>query len=243
VKPSTFALAGHEIHAWRVDLSSASSRRVKGLRHILAEDERRRADGFCFEEDRERFVVARGVLRSLLGSYLDLEPGRLNFRYGSHGKPALAEGTGGDTLRFNVSHSRGLALFALTRNREVGIDVEYVRSDLELEEIAGRYFSPQEAAALRSLPTDARTEAFFACWTRKEAYLKARGEGLSIALDGFSVSLVPGEPAVVLNTQEGPSEAARWALRELRPGPGYVAALAAEGHGWRLVCRHWPEEE
>lgn len=171
-----------------------------------------------------------------------MEPGRLNFCYGSHGKPALAEGSGEDALRFNVSHSHGLALFALTRDREVGVDLEYVRSDLELEEIAARFFSPQEAATLRSLPAEMRTEAFFAGWTRKEAYIKARGEGLSLALDGFSVSLVPGEPAMLLNTRGDPSEAARWTLRELKSGPGYAAALAAKGHGWRLVCRHWPEE-
>lgn len=241
--PSTFALAGDEVHVWRVNLSSTSSRRVEDLRGILAEDEHRRANGFCFEEDRERFVAGRGVLRILLGRYLDLEPDRLSFCYGSHGKPALAEGSGGGTLRFNVSHSRGLALFALARGREVGIDVEYIRFDLEREEIAARCFSPQEAATLRSIPAGMRTEAFFAGWTRKEAYMKARGEGLSLALNGFSVSLVPGEPAMLLNAREDPSEAARWTLRELKPGPGYAAALAAEGPGWRLVCRDWPEEE
>lgn len=219
-----------------------SSQRVESLRRILTEDERRRADGFCFEEDRERFIAARGILRILLGRYLNLEPGRLNFCYGSHGKPALAEKSGEDTLSFNVSHSHRLALFALARGREVGVDVEYVRSDLELAEIAARFFSPQEAATLRSLPAEMRMEAFFACWTRKEAYIKARSEGLSLALDGFSVSLVPGEPAMLLNTREDPSEAARWTLRELKPGPGYAAALAAKGHGWRLVCRHWPEK-
>lgn len=238
-----FTLATDEVHVWRVDLSSMSSRRIQSLRNTLAEDERRRADGFCFEEDRERFIVARGMLRVLLSRYLDLDSDRLNFRYNSHGKPALAERSGGDTLRFNVSHSGGLALVALACGREVGIDIEYVRSGIELEEIAARYFSPQEAATLRSLPANIRTEAFFAGWTRKEAYIKARGDGLSLALDGFSVSLAPGEPAILLNAREDPSEAARWTLRELKPGPGYAAALAAEGHDWRLVCRHWPEEE
>lgn len=218
--------------------------RVQGMRHILAEDERRRADEFCFEKDRERFVLTRGVLRILLGRYLNLEPRQLNFCYGLHGKPALAERFDGDALRFNVSHSHGLALMALTHNREVGIDVEYVRSDLELDEIASRYFSPQEAATLRSLSIDVRTEAFFAGWTRKEAYIKAKGEGLSLALDKFSVSLAPGEPAVLLSVGENQSpEVACWNLQSLSPGPGYAAAVATEGHVRRLVFRHWPQDD
>ena len=144
-------------------------------------------------------------------------------------------------IRFNLSHSHGVALYAVTRGREVGIDLEYIRSDLEVEQIAERFFSRREIATLRALPIDLRTDAFFLCWTRKETYLKARGEGLSLPLDQFDVSLIPGEPAALLSTHRGSHEALRWSLQELTPAPGYVAALGVEGHGWDLACRQWPD--
>jgi 4'-phosphopantetheinyl transferase len=140
-----------------------------------------------------------------------------------------------------VTHSHGVALYAVTRGREVGIDLERIRSDLAVTEIAGRFFSRQEVAMLRALPTEEQREAFFRCWTRKEACLKARGEGLSLPLDQVDVSLAPGEPDAVPGTERNPSEASRWSLQELIPAPGYAAALAVEGHGWRLACWQWPE--
>jgi 4'-phosphopantetheinyl transferase len=123
----------------------------------------------------------------------------------------------------------------------VGIDLEYIRSDLAVEQIAERFFSRREIATLRALPIDLRTYAFFLCWTRKEAYIKARGEGLSLPLDQFDVSLIPGEPAALLNTQRDLYEVSRWSLQELTPAPGYAAALAVEGHGWHLACWQWPD--
>jgi 4'-phosphopantetheinyl transferase len=132
-----------------------------------------------------------------------------------------------------------VALYAVTRAREVGIDVELIRSDLKIEQIAERFFSHHEIATLRALPTELRQSAFFRCWTRKEAYIKATGKGLSLPLDQFEVSLTPGEPAALLSTQPDPNEAQRWSLRELTPAPGYAAALAVEGHGWCLACWDW----
>jgi 4'-phosphopantetheinyl transferase len=123
----------------------------------------------------------------------------------------------------------------------VGIDIERIRSDLEVGEIADRFFSRREVAMLQTLPTEEQRQAFFRCWTRKEAYIKARGEGLSLPLDEFDVSLAPGEPAAILGTRPDSSEASRWSLQELAPAPGYVAALAVEGHGWRLACWQWPD--
>jgi 4'-phosphopantetheinyl transferase len=123
----------------------------------------------------------------------------------------------------------------------VGIDLERIRFDLAVAEIAERFFSRREVAMLRTLPTELQRQAFFRCWTRKEAYIKARGEGLSLLLDQFDVSLAPGEPAAILGTQRDPSEASRWSLQKLTPAPGYVAALAVEGHGWRLTCWQWPD--
>ena len=238
--PETLILGSDEIHVWRVTLDQTTSQ-IESFRHTLAADEQAKAERFYFRRDREHFIVARGVLRALLGFYLNKAPGCLSFRYSSHGKPALAWESGGDPVRFNLSHSHGVALYAVTRGREVGIDLEYIRSDLAVEQIAERFFSRREIAMLRALPIDLRTYAFFLCWTRKEAYLKARGEGLSLPLDQFDVSLIPGEPAALLSTDCGSPEALRWSLQELTPAPGYVAALAAEGHGWGLACWQWPD--
>lgn len=229
--PETLILGSDEVHIWRATLDQPISQ-IESFRHTLAADEQARAERFYFQRDRERFIVARGVLRALLGFYLLSAPECLSFCYSSQGKPALAGESGGDTVRFNLSHSHGVALYAVTRGREVGIDFERIRFDLEVEQIAERFFSRREIATLRTLPIDLRTYAFFLCWTRKEAYIKARGEGLSLPLDQFDVSLVPGEPAALLSTHPDPHEALRWSLQELSPTPGYVAALAVEGHGW-----------
>ena len=238
--PETLVLGCDEVHVWRATLDQTPSQ-IQSFRHNLAADEQARAERFHFERDREHFIVARGVLRAILGRYLNRAPEGLSFCYGSHGKPALAGESGGDAIRFNVSHSHGVALYAVTRGREVGIDLERIRFDLAVAEIAERFFSRREAAMLRTLPTEAQRQAFFRCWTRKEAYIKARGEGLSLPLDQFDVSLAPGEPEAILGTQPDPSEASRWSLQELTPAPGYVAALAVEGHGWRLACWQWPD--
>ncbi len=237
--PATLILGSDEVHVWRATLDQTKSQ-IENFRHTLAADEQARAERFYFRRDRAHFIVARGVLRALLGFYLNKAPECLSFRYSSHGKPALAWESGGDTFRFNLSHSHGVALYAVTRGREVGIDLEYIRSDLEVEQIAERFFSRREIATLRALPIDLRTDAFFLCWTRKEAYIKARGEGLSLPLDQFDVSLIPGEPAALLSTHRGSHEALRWSLQELTPAPGYVAALGVEGHGWGLACWQWP---
>jgi 4'-phosphopantetheinyl transferase len=146
-----------------------------------------------------------------------------------------------DELRFNVSHSHGLALYAVTRRRKIGIDIERVRPISGPEQLAARFFSAGENAELCALPEHVKHEAFFNCWTRKEAYVKARGEGLSLPLNQFDVSLNPGEPARLLRVERDPQEAARWSLQGLTPAPGYVAALAVEGHGWRLACWEWRE--
>ncbi len=240
--PETLVLGRDEVHVWRATLDQTPSQ-IESFLHNLAADEQARAEKFYFERDRERFIVARGVLRAILGGYLNRTPECLSISYSSRGKPALAEQSGGDAIRFSVSHSQGVALYAVTRGREVGIDLERIRFDLAVAEIAERFFSQREALTLRTLPTEVHRQAFFNCWTRKEAYIKARGEGLSLPLDQFDVSLAPGEPAAILGTQRGPSEACRWSLQELIPGAGYVAALAVEGHGWRLTCWQWSDSK
>ena len=239
--PETLVLARDEVHVWRATLDQQTASQIQSCYQNLSEDERARAERFHFERDREHFIVARGVLRAILGNYLNRAPECLSFCYSSHGKPALAGESDEDTIRFSVSHSHGVALYAVTRGRDVGIDLECIRFDLAVAEIAERFFSQREVAMLRALPADVQQQAFFRCWTCKEAYIKARGEGLSLPLDQFDVSLAPGEPASVLGTRPDPSEASRWSLQELISTPGYAAVLAVEGHQWRLTCWQWPD--
>jgi 4'-phosphopantetheinyl transferase len=231
-------LSSAEVHVWRacLDLDSSS---VEHLQHALSADELQRAARFHFPRDRRRFTVARGVLRDILGRYLGVPPSELGFRYSAYGKPALAAGFDAVGVRFNISHSHEMALFAVTCGREIGVDIEYLGREIRGEEIAQHFFSAHECASLRALPAAAKHEAFFNCWTRKEAYIKAHGEGLSLPLNQFDVSLAPGEPAALLATRNDPREVQRWSLQALTPGPGYVAALAVEGQGWQLTCWHW----
>ena len=222
---------------WRVALDHGFACHEE-LGRLLAPDERDRAARFHFEQDRRRFVVGRGLLRVILSGYLGITPHALRFNYGGKGKPILAMGCGDGRLRFNVSHSADLALYAVALEHELGIDVERIDPALQ-ENIAERFFSPREVAVLQAISPDRRSEAFFACWTRKEAYLKAKAEGLTVRLDQFDVSLAPGEPPALLQTRGDPAEPSRWSLAELDPAPGYAAAMAIEGRGWRLRRWHW----
>jgi 4'-phosphopantetheinyl transferase len=236
--PAEVTLSSAEIHVWCASLNPAASC-IECLQSSLSADELQRAARFHFPRDRRRFTVARGVLRDLLGRYLGVPPSALGFRYSTYGKPALVDAAAATELRFNVSHSHEMALFAVACGREVGVDIEYLGREIRGEEIAERFFSARERACLRELPTEVKHEAFFNCWTRKEAYIKAHGEGLSLPLDQFDVSLAPGEPAALLATWSDPREALRWSLQALTPGPDYVAALAVEGQGWHLTCWQW----
>jgi 4'-phosphopantetheinyl transferase len=237
--PRTLVLDGDQVHVWRATLDQAPSQ-VQGFLHILAPDEQARASRHYFERDRKHFIVARGILRAILGGYLNRAPECLSFCYNAHGKPGLARQSDGDAIRFNVSHSHGLALYAVTRGRQVGIDIEHIRFDVAVAEIAKRFFSRREVATLLALPTEVQRQAFFRCWTRKEAYIKALGEGLSLPLDQFDLPPAAGEPHTAPGAQRDPSETRRWSLQELTPASGYAASLAVEGHDWRLVCWQWP---
>ena len=238
VSPESLALELNEVHVWRAPLD-AGENTLERLERSLSPDERERAQRFVFQKDRRRFIVARAVLRVLLGRYLNQEPDRIRFVYGPEGKPALAE-TAAGSVRFNLSHSEALALYAFTRGREVGIDLEWINPRVAFEELAERFFTPGEASTLRALPDHAREPAFFACWTRKEAYMKAIGKGLSLPTQDFEVTLAPGEPAALISTRHDPDQAMRWSLLELDAGPGFAAALAVEGSGWSLKRWQWP---
>jgi 4'-phosphopantetheinyl transferase len=230
-------LPARDVEVWAVALDGSAS--TEDLRPSLSPDEHERADRFHFERDRRRFIRARGVLRRLLAGYLDAEARDLTFSYGSHGKPALS-GRFAGALTFNVSHSHELALIAVGGGVEMGVDVEAVRAMDDAEHIASRFFSPREAAQLCALPAAVRNEAFFACWTRKEAYLKALGSGLAKPLDEFDVAFAPGEiPALMVHGDA--RETARWSIRELAPEPGYAGALVTEGRAAAVRCRRWIE--
>jgi 4'-phosphopantetheinyl transferase len=231
--PDSLKLGCDEVHVWRASLNCTAAQ-VEILKHTLSAEELRRAGRYRFQKDREHFIVVRGLLRTILGRYLDVEPGQLRFCYGPHGKPALEMEPGEDTLSFNLSHSHELGLFAVSRGRELGVDVEYIHAHLADDQIAERFFSPREVALLRDLPKDVRREAFFIFWTRKEAFIKATGKGLSLPLNQFEVSLVPGKPIVLLSANDDHQKTFRWSLQALAAASGYAAALCVEGHDWRL---------
>ncbi len=212
------------VDVWKIALDRPADV-VSGLRELLSADELARAAKFRVERGAERYIVGRGVLRTLLGRYTGAPPQSLAFAYNEYGKPELH----GSDVHFNLSHSHGIALAAVTRGRAIGVDIERIRGDVIGEKIAERFFSPAEARVLASLPADQQAQGFFNCWTRKEAWIKARGAGLSIALNSFEVSLTPGEPARLIATRPDAEEARRWSMEALDCEPGFAAALAVAG--------------
>jgi 4'-phosphopantetheinyl transferase len=227
-----WTLPAGEVHVWRTSLARPEET-VGRMRLLLARDELHRADRFRFERDRSRFIVGRALLRGLLARYLDAAPEELEFQYGEFQKPALRTGPW-----FNLSHSGPVALYAFSSAGEIGIDVELNDADFACERIAERFFSPAEVNLLRSVPSEAKPRAFLACWTRKEAFIKARGDGLSLALDSFDVTLAPETPAALLRTAWCSEEPGQWQLEDLSdPRAGYIAAVALRGGGSRIVER------
>lgn len=224
-------LSDDEIHVWCVELDAAGEAAALAAR--LSADERERAHSLPSGAHQRRFVIARAMLRQLLGLYLDQAPGAVVFSRGAHGKPFLQEGT----LHFNVSHTRELALYAIARTREVGVDVEWMRPQVAHEQIAARFFSLEEQEALAQVPDEERRAAFYDIWTRKEAYLKARGDGIAAGLGTFAVSL--GAEAALLRSVKGRDEVERWKLMALQPVDGYAAALCGAGVDWRMRGWHW----
>lgn len=232
--PADLSLQEGEVHVWRAPLDRQPERL---LAQTLSADEQEKAARFHFEADRRRFVAGRGFLRAVLARYLRIAPGEVRFTYGQYGKPVLPGDMGQGAIRFNLAHSGELALFAVAR-REVGIDLELIRPIPESAQIAERYFSMRERAAFRSHPREEADEDFLRQWTRKEAYLKARGCGLSLELDQIEV-WGNQDGSLKLEVAGDPNEAARWSLADLTPAGGYVAALAVEGRDWSLSCLQW----
>jgi 4'-phosphopantetheinyl transferase len=212
------------IEVWTAKLEAGTTRLAE-YEHMLSADERARAGRFHFAQDRHRFIVARGILRTLVAGRLGLAPAAVAFSYLAHGKPAVAAES---PLDFNLSHSGNRALFALSGNGRVGVDLEALDRDVDVMALAQRFFHPGETAALRQLPQPLRRRAFFACWTRKEAVVKATGDGLLAApMDAFEVSVAPDAPPRILAS--GRLVAADWSLHTIAASPGHAATVAV----WR----------
>jgi 4'-phosphopantetheinyl transferase len=237
------SLPEDEAQLWRIDLEAVGGDESLWQR-TLSSDELDRASRFHFPRDRQRFASSRSLLRILLAGYLATDPAKVNFSYSKNGKPSLGPAHEGSNVKFNISHSGGITLLAFTRGREIGVDVEQVRSDFDVQAIARRFFSPKEQRQLADLPAEKSVDAFFRCWTRKEAYIKAIGDGLSLPLNQFDVSLESGEANALLATrpdgsepdgsEPDGSEAEDWLLREVPGWPGYIAALCVRGQDCKL---------
>jgi 4'-phosphopantetheinyl transferase len=242
VPPECVTLNNYEVHVWRASLEMTPSQ-MKTMEDILSADELSRAGRYYFQKDRDYFIAARGLLRTILGKYLLIQPEELRFSYGPFGKPALEGKTHGKTLCFNASHSHGLALFSCALEREIGVDLEHIRSDISTGDITAQFFSKREAAALDALPENVRQKAFFTLWTRKEALMKADGRGL--ALDPHQYEVLTGQNELHIPRVQGEElqDGDIWSLRDLNAGPGYAAALAVKGQDWQLRCWQWENSE
>lgn len=228
-------LGGDDVHLWAVDLTRPSPNLQK-LGQLLAADELARADRFHFNRDRDFYICARGVLRLLIGRYQQVQPETIAFIYGEQGKPALAEGD----LEFNVSHAFGVALIGFARGREIGVDVELIRPLTDVKAVARRSFSDAEFEVWTAVAEPQKMRAFFNCWTRKEAYIKATGQGLACPLGSFAVTLRPDEPAALLHINNSQAQAAKWHLKSVEPAQNYVGAVLVTGSDWALSQFAWP---
>lgn len=235
--PENLLLSEGQVHVWRASLDLPPAA-LESLWKTLSVDEQERANRYRFARDRNWFISRRGRLRLILGRYLGLDPASLQFSYSPYGKPALHPEVIGQ-FSFNLSHSQGLALYAFAHHATIGVDLEHLRADFDYIALAKRFFSAWERAELSALPVAIHPQAFFLCWTRKEAFIKAHGEGLSLPLDQFDVTLAPGEPARLVATRAGLESPDQWSLFNLEPAPDYLAALVVRGRGYELSC--WVE--
>ena len=231
-------LPNDEVHVWQVDLV-AWDQEADSLLEVLNAEERERAARFKFLAPRNQFVISRALLRCALGCYLRMEARNIHFRTTGNGKPELAESR---DLHFNLSHSEGVTVFAMARHRQVGVDVERIREDTDAMALAERFFSVKEVQWLRSQPQSEVASFFFSCWTAKEAYIKAQGEGLSLPLGSFGVLPIveAGSSKLQLEVYGDPEESSRWSMWKLDLGPGLRAALAVEGAGCSVKVGQWP---
>lgn len=223
--PKNLSLQREEIHVYKTDLKCSVSK-AECFYLTLSDDERKRADQYKFENDRIHFISARAILREIIGRYLALKPSEILFSYNSYGKPYLIH----KILNFNLSHASYLAVYIFANSKQVGIDIEKIRPFPGFMNIAKRFFSEQENIDLHSIPGDQQLEAFFKCWTRKEAFIKAIGNGLSFPLNQFDVTLLPNEPARVRNINGKNESVDLWSMSSINPTPDHVGAFLFENN-------------
>ena len=235
-----YALGANEAHVWRVLCSDACAR-IDDFAKLLADDERERAARFHFEKGRENYLVARGVLRELLGAYLSTPPADVRFNYTAHGKPEL-DASHQSYLRFNLAHSGDMVLLAFARNARIGVDVERCRPDFDGQRIADRFFTETESSALRVVHESRRVHAFTQQWTRKESFIKAHGEGLSYPLNAFSI-LENDNDTLRLEIRPVPTSPVPWHVRDLAVGDDYAAALAVEHPNPNVHLFDWQKQD
>ena len=233
--PDNLILSEDEAHIWRADLDINESSQGS-FQKLLSSDEKNRAKKFRFAKDSQNFIAARGILRLLVGKYLEINPAEISFQYGEFGKPCIQND---NALKFNISHSQNIALFAFTKKFNVGVDVEFVNPNIEVKDIATKFFSANEIMNLLALPEQEQTLGFFNCWTRKEAFIKAVGEGLSFPLDKFEVSLELGKPANLLATHWEPEAVSKWSMYAMSPADEFVASLVIEGLVEKVKFYNW----
>lgn len=233
--PDNLILSSDEAHIWRARLDLDDSYQHSFLQ-LLSPDEKTRASKFRFPRDSRNYIVARGILRTLIGQYLEMPPQEISFQYSKFGKPTLE---GIDSLQFNISHAKNVALFAFTKKFTVGVDVEYVNPEIEVNDIARSFFATKEVSNLLALPEEQQPLAFFNCWTRKEAFIKAIGEGLSFPLNQFEVSLAPDEPAELLATHWDVNAVSNWTLHSMSPAPDFVGCLVIKGSANQVKFWNW----
>jgi 4'-phosphopantetheinyl transferase len=230
------ALSSNETHVWCFDLDDGAAARSRHL-NVLSPKERDEANRFRSDLDRSRYIAAHGCLREILAAYLDIDPHEVPFAIDADGKPRIEPLLRTNTLQFNMTHSAGLALYAVAQSCALGIDIEYVRPISRADDIVKWNFSLMEQAAWSGISASDKTLAFLRCWTQKEAYVKATGLGLSGSLACFSVSYCPNDEVRLLEVEGSPSEAERWSLYELIPAIGYIGALAV--HKSCVALRRW----
>lgn len=233
---STFKLPKNDIHVWYASLNQPLAS-FERLALLLSVDEQARAKRFYFEKDRTRYASGRGILRSILGHYLNVEPQHIQLCYGEYGKPSLEKRYAETALNFNISHSNDLALYAIARGKSVGIDLEHIREIADMDQVVKKFFAEKEQATFYNLHPNERREAFFKVWTRKEAYLKAIGVGLSEPLHYVEVSVSPQDQPGLLSVVGTSQDASHWSLQDMASPPGYVATLAVEGKEYQLIYR------
>jgi 4'-phosphopantetheinyl transferase len=230
-------ISSDEVHLWCLFLNEVNTH-IELFQKILSVDEMERATKFHFEKDRRKFIMARGALRKILGYYLTMKPQEINFEYTSFGKPIIADKQNNDNINFNLSHSDELVLYAVTRNRKIGIDVECIRNNIDVLQVANKFFSSNEIAVLQNTDKENRHKEFFQLWTRKEALIKGLGEGISFPLEQIDVSLINENSSSPVILPGKYKECLEWYVQDLFQENDYVAAIAVADNNCKICCWH-----